>query len=73
VTLWVICDRFSRFCLPVHVRFAPKATEVLHCRKMTRCAISGRKPFLHCCIAAGSEEMPGFQSGMNLSATPFMQ
>jgi hypothetical protein len=35
---WVIFDRLSRFGLLVHVRFAPKATGVLHCRKMTRCA-----------------------------------
>jgi hypothetical protein len=38
---WVIFDRFSRCCLPVHVRFAPKATGVLHCRNMTLCAING--------------------------------
>jgi hypothetical protein len=39
--MWVIFDRFSRFCLPKHVRFAPKATGVLHCRKMMRWARSG--------------------------------
>jgi hypothetical protein len=38
--LRVIFDRLSRFCLPKHVCFAPKATGVLHCRKMTRCANS---------------------------------
>ena len=25
---WVIFDQFSRFCLPMHVRFAPKAATV---------------------------------------------
>jgi hypothetical protein len=39
--LWVILDRFSRPCLLVHVRFAPKATKVLQCRKMTRRATFG--------------------------------
>ncbi len=32
----VIFDRSSRFCLPVDVRFAPKATELLRRREMTR-------------------------------------
>ena len=27
----------------VHVRFAPKATEILRCREMTRCARTGRE------------------------------
>jgi hypothetical protein len=31
--LWVIFDRPSRWCLPVYVRFSPKASEMLHhCR-----------------------------------------
>jgi hypothetical protein len=49
--IWVIPDRSSGLCLPVDVRFAPKATEVLRCREMTRCAMCGRlrvgKSFLH--------------------------
>jgi hypothetical protein len=34
--LWVILDRSSGLCLPVDVRFAPKATEVLRCREIGR-------------------------------------
>ena len=33
---WVIRDRCRGSFLPVDVRFAPKATEVLRCREMTR-------------------------------------
>jgi putative tryptophan/tyrosine transport system substrate-binding protein len=36
--LAVIFDRSSRFCLPVHVRKTPKATEFLLRREMPRCA-----------------------------------
>jgi hypothetical protein len=35
---WVIRDRCSRSCLPVHVRFGPKATYIRRCREMTRWA-----------------------------------
>src|SRR6516162_893740 len=42
--LGVILYRFSRPCLPVHVCFAPKATEVLHGRKITLCAYSRHSP-----------------------------
>ena len=35
---WVIRDRCSRTCLPVHVRFGPKATYIRRCREMTRWA-----------------------------------
>src|SRR5262249_19582868 len=36
------CTHKSAFCKrgSVNVRFAPKATEVLRCRELTRCAIS---------------------------------
>jgi hypothetical protein len=37
--VWVIRDRCSRSCLPVYVRFGPKATYIRRCREMTRCAI----------------------------------
>jgi hypothetical protein len=33
-------DRSSRFCLPVHVRFAAKATDMQHCRETTPRAIA---------------------------------
>jgi hypothetical protein len=33
-------DRSSWSWLPVDVRFAPTATEMLRCREMTRCAIA---------------------------------
>src|SRR5215470_1405287 len=36
---WVIFDRCRRSCRPVHVRFAPKATDVLRCREMIQGAI----------------------------------
>jgi len=39
---WVIFDRPSRYCLPDHVRFAPKATEMLRRREMTRRVKNGR-------------------------------
>ena len=35
----IIFNRFNRFCLPAHFRFAPRATEMLRCREMTRRAI----------------------------------
>jgi hypothetical protein len=40
----VIRDRCRGSCLPVDVRFAPKATEVLSCREMTRMGWTGRAP-----------------------------
>jgi hypothetical protein len=42
-SLWVIFDRFSRFWLPLHVSFSPKAPQ-LHCGKMTRCATNYKWP-----------------------------
>jgi hypothetical protein len=39
--LWVIRDRCSRSCLPIHVRFGPKATAIRRCREMTLWATSG--------------------------------
>jgi hypothetical protein len=36
MTRWVILDRLTRSHLPAHVCFAPKATDVLRCREMTR-------------------------------------
>src|SRR5262249_43184722 len=39
--VWVICDRCSRSCLPVHVRLGPEATDIRSCREMRRCAITG--------------------------------
>jgi len=38
MSLRVIRDRCGRSGLPVYVRFAPKATDVLHCHEMTRSA-----------------------------------
>jgi hypothetical protein len=38
---WVIFDWASRRCLSSDVRFAPKATEGLHCSEMTRWANGG--------------------------------
>jgi hypothetical protein len=38
--VWVIFDRVSRFCVPVHVRFGPNATENLCCQEMTRMPVS---------------------------------
>jgi hypothetical protein len=35
---WVILDRLSRLYRPADFRFSPKATEMLHCREMARCA-----------------------------------
>ena len=40
---WVIFDWASRRCLSSDVRFAPKATEVLRCREMTRWAKTGSR------------------------------
>ena len=40
----VVRDRCSRSCLPVQVRFGPKATEMLHGREMTRRAKSLNAP-----------------------------
>jgi hypothetical protein len=36
---WVIRDRYSSSCLPVHDRFGPKATYIRRCREMTRWAM----------------------------------
>jgi hypothetical protein len=37
---WVIHDRGGRRHTTVYVRFAPKATKMMRCREMTRCAMS---------------------------------
>src|SRR6516162_9619626 len=44
------CPHKSAFCKrgSVNVRFAPKATEVLRCRELTRCAISRQGARLGC-------------------------
>ena len=36
-------EQLNGDCGSVNVRFAPKATEVLRCRELARCAITGRE------------------------------
>jgi hypothetical protein len=54
------------------VRFSPMSGRRADALTGQKSATSRRKPFalMH---RGRSEEMPGFQSGTNLSATPFMQ
>jgi hypothetical protein len=42
----LVCTHKSAFCKrgSVNVRFAPKATEVLRCRELTKCARSAVRP-----------------------------
>jgi hypothetical protein len=55
-------DQSSPFCLSAEVRFVPKATEILRCRRMTRCAMSRhRAPLLDHLISEGEELRMEFQ------------
>jgi hypothetical protein len=51
----VIRDQTTRLCLPVDVRFLPKATEALLCSETTRRANSRHRQLFDDLISAGKE------------------